>query len=106
MNETGRLALSFDEVVHQRTRLGILAVLAEAGEADFRYLREVLGLTDGNLGRHLEILAEAGLITITKGYQKRRPKTVAAIASDGRRALSAELDSMRALIHRLQEPSG
>ena len=68
-------ALGFDDVVHQRTRLGILAVLAEATEADFTYLRKVLDLTDGNLGRHLEILESAGLITISKGYHGRRPRT-------------------------------
>lgn len=98
----GRLALGFDEVVHQRNRLGILAVLAEAGEADFTYLRKVLELTDGNLGRHLEILAEAGLITLSKGYYRRRPRTWAKITGAGRRALDAELANMRALMLRLE----
>jgi DNA-binding MarR family transcriptional regulator len=98
----GRLALSFDELVHQRNRLGILAVLAEAGEADFTYLRKVLELTDGNLGRHLEILAEAGLITLSKGYYRRRPRTWAKITGAGRRALDAELANMRALMLRLE----
>jgi hypothetical protein len=50
-------------VVHQRIRLGILAVLAEAERADFGYLKSVLELTDGNLGRHLEILRDAGSST-------------------------------------------
>jgi DNA-binding MarR family transcriptional regulator len=94
-------AVSFDEVVHQRTRLGILAVLAEAGEADFGYLRGALGLTDGNLGRHLQVLGEAELIVINKGYRRRRPRTWATITESGRRALEAELASMRALIERL-----
>lgn len=98
----GRLALSFDEVVHQRNRLGILAVLAEADEADFTYLRKVLELTDGNLGRHLEILAQAGLITLRKGYYRRRPRTWAKITGAGRRALDAELANMRALMRRLE----
>ena len=94
-------ALGFDDVVHQRTRLGILAVLAEATEADFTYLRKVLDLTDGNLGRHLEILEGAGLITITKGYHGRRPRTRAKITAEGRRALRRELASMQALMQRL-----
>lgn len=94
-------ALAFDDVVHQRTRLGILAVLAEATEADFTYLRKVLDLTDGNLGRHLEILEGAGLITIRKGYQGRRPRTWATITATGRRALTDELASMQALMDRL-----
>lgn len=94
-------ALGFDDVVHQRTRLGILAVLAEATEADFTYLRKTLDLTDGNLGRHLEILAGAGLIAISKGYHGRRPRTRVTITTQGRRALRHELASMQALIHRL-----
>lgn len=94
-------ALGFDDVVHQRTRLGILALLAEAAEADFTYLRKVLDLTDGNLGRHLEILERAGLITISKGYRGRRPRTRATITAEGRRALRRELASMQALVQRL-----
>ena len=94
-------ALGLDEIVHQRTRLGILAVLAEATEADFTYLRKVLDLTDGNLGRHLEILEGAGLITISKGYHGRRPRTMATITAEGRRALRRELASMQALMQRL-----
>jgi DNA-binding MarR family transcriptional regulator len=94
-------ALGFDDVVHQRTRLGILAILAEATEADFTYLRKILDLTDGNLGRHLEILEGAGLIIINKGYHGRRPRTWATITAEGRRALRRELASMRALMQRL-----
>jgi DNA-binding MarR family transcriptional regulator len=94
-------ALAFDDVVHQRTRLGILAVLAEAGQADFPYLRAVLSLTDGNLGRHLQILEDAGLIMISKGYHRRRPRTWATITATGRRALEEELAGMRALMERL-----
>jgi DNA-binding MarR family transcriptional regulator len=97
----GHPALGFDDVVHQRTRLGILAVLAEATEADFTYLRKVLDLTDGNLGRHLEVLEGAGLITISKDYHRRRPRTRAKITAEGRRALRRELASMRALMQRL-----
>lgn len=45
-----------DDAVHQRTRLGILAVLCEGGRTDFLYLRGVLDLTDGNLSRNLSKL--------------------------------------------------
>ncbi|CAN5684765.1 hypothetical protein BH20ACT1_BH20ACT1_04210 [soil metagenome] len=37
-----------DDTVHQRVRLGILAVLAEADRADFTYLPRVLDLTDAS----------------------------------------------------------
>jgi hypothetical protein len=48
-------ATVLDDVIHQRSRLGIIVVLAEAGGADFTYLRDTLGLTDGNLGRHIQV---------------------------------------------------
>ena len=52
-------ALQLDDVVHQRVRLGILAVLAEAKRADFGFLRDALDLSDGNLSRHIQVLEEA-----------------------------------------------
>ena len=41
-----------EDVVHQRSRLGILTALAEAPKVDFGYLKDLLGLTDGNLSTH------------------------------------------------------
>lgn len=91
----------FDEVVHQPNRLGILVVLQEAGRADFSYLKSVLGLTDGNLGRHLDALERAGLVSLTKGFEGRRPRTWASLTPDGKRALGAELTAMRRLLRRI-----
>ena len=93
---------ALDEVVHQRSRLGILTVLAESGRADFPYLKSVLRLTDGNLGRHLEILAAEGLITITKGYEGRRPRTWAEITKKGEDSLTAQVAAMRELVQRFE----
>jgi DNA-binding MarR family transcriptional regulator len=95
-------ALGLDDVVHQKTRLALLTVLDEAGRADFPYLKRLLGLTDGNLGRHLDILAAQGLIEITKGYEGRRPRTWAAITSKGEHALAAEMASLASLVARFQ----
>jgi DNA-binding MarR family transcriptional regulator len=89
-----------DEVVHQRARLGILTVLSECGRADFSYLKGVLRLTDGNLGRHLEILAGDGLVRITKGYEGRRPRTWAEITQPGEDALAGQVAAMRELVER------
>ena len=92
---------TFNEVTHQRHRLSILASLAEADRADFLFLKRTLGLTDGNLGRHLEILNSASMITLDKGYEGRRPRTWAKITPTGRQALHEELTQMRHLIARL-----
>lgn len=93
-----------NEIVHQRTRLGILALLGESGRADFPYIKSVLQLTDGNLGRHLEILAAEGLVTITKGYEGRRPRTWAEMTELGSAELAAELATMKTIVERFQQP--
>lgn len=104
-DEPAHPALGFEEVVHQRARLAILAVLTEAGQADFSFLKETLELTDGNLGRHLAILSDAGLITVRKEPQGRRTRTWAVITGAGRKALAQELASMKALLARLESPT-
>ena len=55
-----------DDDVHQRVRLGILAALTGLTRADFAHLKRELALTDGNLGRHLEVLGEAGFVKLTR----------------------------------------
>jgi len=89
--------------VHHRARLGILTVLAEAQMATFPYLKSVLGLTDGNLGRHLEVLAGDGLVTITKGYENRRPRTWATLSDAGYAALVMEMDALKELLNQFEQ---
>jgi DNA-binding transcriptional ArsR family regulator len=86
-----------DDTVHQRHRLGILTITAEA-RAEFGYLRGTLGLTPGNLSRHLTVLEEAGLVKVDKGYQGRRPRTWVRITGQGRAALAAELAVLTELV--------
>jgi DNA-binding MarR family transcriptional regulator len=90
----------FDDAVHQPSRLAILVVLHEAGRADFRYLKQTLGMTDGNLGRHLASLEESGLVELSKGFEGRRPRTWAQLTRSGRRGLDSELRAMRRLLDR------
>lgn len=89
-----------DETVHQRHRLGILTIAAEAQRAEFGYLREALGLTPGNLSKHLTVLEDAGLVEVEKGYAGRRPRTWVRITAQGRAALAAELKTLAELLRR------
>ncbi|MGQ0743560.1 MAG: winged helix-turn-helix domain-containing protein [Acidimicrobiales bacterium] len=87
-----------DEVVHQRVRLGVLAILSQAGSADFGHLRQALALTDGNLSRHLGVLEEAGYISVRKQFEGRRPRTWLSATPAGRAALEAETKALRELL--------
>ena len=75
-----------DRVLHEKARLGILTSLADYHEGlGFGELRDLCGLTDGNLSRHIQILEEAGLIDVTKGFEGRRPHTNCKLTAEGRR---------------------
>ncbi|CAL8967776.1 hypothetical protein CELL_00083 [Cellulomonas sp. T2.31MG-18] len=91
-----------DDVVHQRVRLGILAVTQEARRVEFGFLRETLGLTAGNLSQHLAVLERAGLVDIEKGYEGRRPRTWVRLTKAGGTALREELAALKALIRQLE----
>jgi DNA-binding MarR family transcriptional regulator len=95
-----------DEVVHQRVRLGVLTIANEARRVEFRFIQETMELTAGNLSQHLRVLEEAGLIRVTKGTEGRRPRTWVSVTRMGRVALHVEVDSLRALIHRVDRVGG
>lgn len=54
--------MGLDPVIHQATRLRIMAALQRNRVASFTSLRDGLGLTDGNLGSHAAALEKAGYV--------------------------------------------
>ena len=56
-----------DRVIHEKARLGLMAsLMAHPKGLAFADLKQLCGLTDGNLSRHLQVLEEAGLVAIEK----------------------------------------
>ncbi|MBP0451178.1 transcriptional regulator [Kitasatospora sp. RG8] len=96
---------SLDDVVHQRVRLGILAVTREARRVEFTFLRDTLGLTAGNLSQHLAVLEKAALVTVEKGYEGRRARTWIHLTRAGKHALDDEVTALKALIRQLEGPT-
>jgi len=92
-------ANELDDVVHQRVRLGILAVLNEAPRADFAYLRSTLGVTDGNLSRHLTVLEDAGYVQIEKTFEGKKPRTYVTATKAGKTAFNNEVASLEKLLN-------
>lgn len=95
-------ATGLDEVVHQRVRLGILAIAHEARRVEFGYLRTQLDLTAGNLSKHLSVLEAAGLVGIEKGYEGKRGRTWITLTSSGNTALAEEIGRLKVLISRVE----
>src|SRR5271154_6216491 len=73
-----------DRVIHERARLGVLtSLVAHPKGLVFGDLRRLCQLTDGNLSRHLQVLQEAGVVEIAKGFERNRPQTVCMITPAG-----------------------
>jgi DNA-binding HxlR family transcriptional regulator len=82
----GRFAYEgLDRVIHERARLSVLtSLVAHPRGLLFGDLKQLCGLTDGNLSRHLQVLQEADLVTVAKGFEHNRPQTQCQITPRGR----------------------
>jgi DNA-binding MarR family transcriptional regulator len=90
-----------NETIHQTVRLRIMAALVtlEAGnEVDFSYLRDLLEVTDGNLGAHLRKLEEAGYITVSKTFVERKPRTYISVTPEGRKVFQEHVAALESIL--------
>jgi len=75
-----------ERVIHERARLSMLTSLAAHPKGlRFGDLKQLCGLTDGNLSRHIQVLQEARLVETSKGTQGNRPQTRCRLTPEGRR---------------------
>ena len=93
-----------DQVIHERTRLGLVSALAVTPVLSFNEMKKLLGATDGNLSVHARKLEDAGYVHCTKGFDGRVPRTEYRLAAAGRRALGKYLSHMEALIRATRKP--
>src|SRR5512139_3325013 len=90
-----------NETIHQPVRLRVMAALValEAGnEVDFAYLRNLLEVTDGNLGAHLRKLEEAGYIAVNKTFIERKPRTFVSATPEGRRVFQEHVKALESIL--------
>lgn len=89
---------ALDETIHQKVRLGIMSTLLALGEADFKLLKETLGLSDGNLSTHLALLEERDYVTVRKEFRGRKSHTTALPTAQGRAAFQDYLSALERII--------
>jgi len=92
---------ALNETIHQTVRLRIMAALVtlEPGnEVDFTYLRELLDVTDGNLGAHLRKLEEAGYIAVNKTFVERKPRSFIAATAEGRKVFQEHVAALETIL--------
>jgi DNA-binding MarR family transcriptional regulator len=88
-------ANDFDGVLLSQARLGVVAALMARRRATFSELKELLELTQGNLGIHLRKLEDAGYVQVTKAFQDRKPRTTASLTAKGRAAFHRHVEQLR-----------
>lgn len=74
---------ALDPLLHSQLRLAIMSLLISVDRADFVYIKEKTGATAGNLSVQLDKLSTAGYISITKGFEGKKPKTTCEVTPDG-----------------------
>jgi DNA-binding MarR family transcriptional regulator len=93
-----------DETIHQPVRLRIMAALtalrASDEGLDFVRLKTLTGATDGNLGAHIDHLARAGYVEVSKAFVARRPRTTVKASPAGRAAFARHVAFLREIIAR------
>jgi DNA-binding MarR family transcriptional regulator len=95
-----------NELIHQPVRLRIMAALVAldpGSQLEFTYLRDLLDLTDGNLGAHLRKLEESGYVELSKTFVARKPRTYATATKRGRKAFEDHVAALESILNIGQE---
>jgi DNA-binding IclR family transcriptional regulator len=88
-----------DRLIHEKARLGLLTSLAGHPKGlSFADLKQLCGLTDGNLSRHLQVLQEAGLVEISKTFEGVRPLTTCRMTAAGRKRFLDYLEVLEQVV--------
>ncbi len=77
-----------------------MSVLMVNESADFSTLKEVLGVTDGNLASHAKALEAENYIVVEKQFIGRKPNTSYKATKSGREAFTAHIDALETLIRK------
>lgn len=83
-----------DPILHSQLRLAIVAILVEVEQADFNFLRDQTGATQGNLSVQINKLKEAGYINVKKGFKGNYPHTVCSITELGVNKFETYVDAI------------
>ncbi|MGB7344381.1 MAG: transcriptional regulator [Pirellulaceae bacterium] len=100
-----------DRVMHEKARLGLMTCLAGAREGlTFGELKELCGLTDGNLSRHLKYLTDARLVRLVRDESRNklsaRPQTTCFLTDKGRESFVQYLAELQRVIGDAQKQMG
>jgi DNA-binding MarR family transcriptional regulator len=87
-----------DKAFENRVRLGIMSSLMVNVFLDFNALKELLGVTDGNLASHLKSLEKSEFIKYRKEFLDRKPNTNYSATKKGKKAFKKHINAIEQLL--------
>lgn len=84
-----------DPLLHSELRLSVMSLLVSLEEADFVYIKKATEATAGNLSVQIDKLSDAGYITVEKGFEGKKPRTLCRITDKGLNAFAAYVDALK-----------
>ena len=89
---------NLNKIFDSRVRLGIMSALVVNESVNFNELKELLGITDGNLASHLKALEENGTVKVQKGFIGRKTNTTYSVTRAGEKAFQAHIAALEKMI--------
>src|SRR5437868_14931663 len=86
-----------DKVIHEKSRLAIMTLLATRVSWSFQDLKAELAMSDGNLITHVRTLHRLGLVAMTKEVRG-RPQTSYSLTAKGRTAFRDYLKVLEQIV--------
>ena len=94
---------NIERLIHEPSRLTIMAHLYVVESADFLFLIRQTGMTWGNLSAHLSKLEAAGYVAIEKEFLDKKPHTMLYLTDEGRIAFEKYRENIRQVLNKLPE---
>ena len=89
---------NLNKLIHEPARISVLSLLSVVEEADFIFIMNSTGLTQGNLSSHLAKLEDAAYIEIEKSFKGKRPHTIVRLTDSGHRELIEYIKTIKKFI--------
>ena len=102
--KTAKIVHRLDPTLHEKSRLSIAPTLSKHRILSFIELKNMLGMTDGNLCVHMKTLEKKGYITKAKEVRGGRSLTICELSDDGREALRGYLADLEQLVDSVRRP--
>ena len=100
-NEGGKIQeplANIDRLIHEPSRLTVMAHLYVVENADFLFLVRQTGMTWGNLSVHISKLEMAGYLEVKKEFLGKKPHTVVSLTKKGRKAFEEYRKGMKEVL--------